>query len=327
MFPLLLDANNLIKRSVMASALDDLKAGETWTGGVYATLTSLTALVAFLAAQDSRPDTIVAVFDDGVPAFRKKAIPSYKENRKSRLAAMTEEQVEKCFQQVPLARQVLELLGCTTISRKDWEADDLIGAYALATAQTKTPVLIASSDKDLWQCVQYPTCGVWDLGKKGLVDSQSYGEFFEKAYDAPPVPLPWYSVFRAICGDASDGVPGVHGVGPKGAAKVILSVPDGSDIVSIADQVSALHEVIGHEPEKKLMQVLKSKLGYVRQVAEVNAICVPRAKLPLAEFSTFPKHKKVDRHAFLKFCKSLAFRSVLGDPDRFLKHFEAMGAA
>lgn len=325
MFPLLIDANNLTKRAIMASALDDLKAGETWTGGVYGTIASLTSLMSFLAVQDSLPTVVIAVYDDGVPAFRKTAIPGYKEGRKERFKALTEEQVEKCFQQVPLCRQALELLGCVIVDRKGWEADDLLGAYARAGLTTKTPMLIASSDKDLWQCVSNPRCALWDLGKKLFIDSDTYEERFAEVFEVPPIPLAWFSVFRAILGDSSDDVPGVKGVGPVGASEAIRSVPHASDIVSIADQISALHLALGENPEKKKMQALKAGLGYVRKIAEVNALVVPRSGLPLSEFTMFPTSPGVDRKKFLQFCAKLKFKSVLGDPDKYMRHLAHLG--
>jgi 5'-3' exonuclease len=321
MFPLLLDANNLAKRAIMASAIDDLRAGRTWTGGVYGALTSLTSLIKYLAQNDSAVSVVVAVWDDGVPGFRMNAIPEYKAHRKNRLSEMSDEDQEKCFQQMPLIRELLAVLGCVNVSRPSWEADDLIGAYAL---HGSGPRLIASSDKDLWQCVAQPGCGVWDLGHKRLVDQESYPEAFVDAFDAPVVPIAWLPVFRALVGDASDGVPGVRGIGPKTAAKLINAIPGVFDIVSLAAQMEAVAAAVSQPGILKSYHAIGKQLGYVRTVAEVNAICVPRLGLKAADFAKMPRRGKMERREVLQFCQRLSFRSVMGDPDHYLKPFEAM---
>lgn len=324
MFLLILDANNLIKRAIMASALDDLKAGEVWTGGVYGAVVSLASFVRRLVAEGSPPSCILAVYDAGVPEFRKAAIPSYKENRKERASLMTEDQAERCFQQVALARQALSLLGCRTVESQGWEADDIIGQLVMEASSQGFTSVIYSSDKDFWQCVRVPHCGIWDAGRSALVDPSSYPELFEEAYKCPSVPVEWYSVFRAIVGDSSDNVPGVPGLGPSWASKAINAVP-GIDTVLIDDhamQIDHLAASLTDATGKKL-QTLRDNLEQVHKVVLVNDLLIPRPDLKSTVFTALEPHEStLQRREFLKFCAKLKMRSILGDPDRFVGPFE-----
>ena len=118
-------------------------------------------------------------------------------------------------QQIDLAYEAIEAMGWPIIRATDWEADDVIASLSLRLAPVAGGVLIASSDKDLLQLVG--TSGImvyhpWDGGKKIRPDDvrSKFGVDASRVAD-----------YLAIVGDSSDGVPGVKGIGAKGAVELL----------------------------------------------------------------------------------------------------------
>lgn len=162
-----------------------------------------------------QPAHLVACMDaDWRPAFRVAALPSYKAHR---VAPDGGEQVpEGLALQVPVIEAVLDALGIARVGVPGFEADDVIGSYALSATG---PVDIVTGDRDLFQLVRddvpvrviYTAKGV---GKAEIIDEAAitvrYG-----------IPGRAYADFAILRGDPSDGLPGVPGVGDKTAAALV----------------------------------------------------------------------------------------------------------
>lgn len=170
---------------------------------------------------DHGPDSLVACWDDDWrPQFRVDAIPSYKAHRVAEVVegdTPDEEEVPDTLSpQVPVIADVLAAFGITRVGSPGFEADDVIGT--LATAAT-TPVQIVTGDRDLFQLVDdkravsvlYPVKGV------GVVDVLDEAAVLARY----GVPASAYADFATLRGDASDGLPGVKGIGEKTAAQLI----------------------------------------------------------------------------------------------------------
>ncbi|WP_298866449.1 5'-3' exonuclease [uncultured Microbacterium sp.] len=170
-----------------------------------------------------RPTQIVACWDDAWrPQWRVDRIPSYKAHRLiSSDAGEIEDVPEALVQQVPLIRQALTAVGIPIVGVADHEADDVIGTLSTRSA---IPVDIVTGDRDLFQLVDdardvrvvYTAKGMSNLeivtdtvvvAKYGILPSQ-------------------YADFATMRGDASDGLPGVKGVGEKSAATLLQAHGD-----------------------------------------------------------------------------------------------------
>ncbi len=145
------------------------------------------------------------LFDCGKVNFRLKLNPEYKANR----PPMPEEL--KC--QVPVIRELAAAFGWPLLEEREYEADDLIAAFAGAYSGQ---VRIVSSDKDLAQLVD-ERVRILAPAAKGGFEERGRDEIIGK-FNVPPEYLVDY---LALLGDASDNIPGVPGIGSKGAAELL----------------------------------------------------------------------------------------------------------
>jgi DNA polymerase-1 len=148
---------------------------------------------------------IAVIFDAGRITFRNRLYEDYKAHRPP--------PPDDMIPQFALVREATEAFGVPAIELADWEADDLIASYALAAEESGGQATIVSSDKDLMQLIR-PGVDMLDPMKQKVIGPQEVVEKFgvlpEKMIEV-----------QALIGDATDNVPGVPGIGPKGAAQLI----------------------------------------------------------------------------------------------------------
>lgn len=179
-------------------------------------------LLDFIArlVRDHRPDDLVACMDfDWRPAWRVALLPSYKAHRvadETEAGPDSEVVPDTLGPQVPIIDAVLDAVGIARAGAADYEADDVIGTL---TARASGPVDIVTGDRDLFQLIDderrvrvlYPIRGV---GQLDVFD----GAAVREKYAVEPNR---YADLALLRGDPSDGLPGVHGVGEKTAAKLL----------------------------------------------------------------------------------------------------------
>lgn len=167
------------------------------------------------AIEAENPDYVAIAFDLGGPTFRHEADPTYKANRS--------ETPEDFRPDLDNLRQFLETLQFKILISPGYEADDVIGTMAHKATQKGWTVRILSGDRDLFQLVDAQEC------TKILYMSTTFGkatppprEFgIQEVKDKMGV-LPSQVVdFKALCGDSSDNIPGVKGIGEKTATTLI----------------------------------------------------------------------------------------------------------
>lgn len=162
-----------------------------------------------LTAQNLFKPTHMAVcWDMGAHTFRNDLFEGYKANR----PAPPEEMVP----QFDMAKEVSELLGWQNFGVKGVEADDLIGSM-VSKWQHEADITIISGDKDLLQLLNPSTTIAFT--KKGYTEYDVYTEMrFREEFAILPHQ---FAEVKAFMGDASDGYPGVKGIGPKTALQLI----------------------------------------------------------------------------------------------------------
>ena len=177
-----------------------------------------------------RPTHLVACWDnDWRPAFRVNAIPTYKAHRLSDGSAVQEESPEDLTPQVPLIVDALQALGIARIGSDGYEADDVIGTLT-HRARGRQLVDVVTGDRDLFQLVD-DEAGVTVLytARGGVRDPDVVTqEFLQSKYSVPTGQA--YADMATLRGDASDGLPGVAGIGEKTAATLINRYGDLSSL-------------------------------------------------------------------------------------------------
>ncbi len=163
----------------------------------------LSMLVKLLKSE--RPEYIVVCYDRKEPSFRKEIYDEYKANRS--------EMPQDLVTQLPYMKKLIDLLGMPSLEVPRYEADDLIGTLARIAFDQKMEVVIVSGDKDFAQLIK-PGIIMYDTMKDSKLDEngvlEKWGVHPEQFCD-----------YLAIVGDSSDNIPGVGGLGPKGAQKLL----------------------------------------------------------------------------------------------------------
>lgn len=169
------------------------------------------------------PDQLIACWDDDWrPAFRVALIPDYKAHRVASgsaddTGATVEEEIPDALQvQEPIIRDVLAAIGLARVGSAGFEADDVIAHYARGH---EGPVDIVSGDRDLFQLVDDSRAVRVIYTAKGMNNLQlATDEWLRTKYG---VPGHRYADMSLMRGDASDGLPGVPGIGEKTAASLV----------------------------------------------------------------------------------------------------------
>jgi len=156
--------------------------------------------------KDKDPSHIAVAFDSRGKVFRHQMYPQYKATRPP--------MPEELAAQVPYIKEVVTALGFKSFEEDGIEADDIIGAAAQGLSGDGHRVVIVSGDKDLLQLID-DRVTMWDPMNDRVMDPDGV----KKKYQVGPDQL--LDCF-ALIGDSSDNVPGVPGVGPKTAAKLII---------------------------------------------------------------------------------------------------------
>jgi DNA polymerase-1 len=183
-------------------ALPPLRNSEGFPTGL---LTGFINLVDSLH-RDHATDYLVFALDSKGKTFRNDLYPEYKANRESPPEDLTK--------QLPVAIEWIEQMGFANLSRTGFEADDVITTVTKFAKEQGMKVRIVSHDKDLYQLIDDGVVVMYDSVKKKEIDEQACMEKFG-------VNPKDFVDFQAIVGDSSDNVPGVKGIGVKGAAKLI----------------------------------------------------------------------------------------------------------
>ncbi|MCX5800553.1 MAG: DNA polymerase I [Candidatus Eisenbacteria bacterium] len=244
----LVDGSALAYRSYFAFVGRPLtnSKGEN-TSAVYGVANMLLKLL-----REERPDYIGVVLDSRVPTFRHKRFPEYKANR--------EKMPEEMRSQFPRILELISAMGLKTIEAPGFEADDVMGTLAKRLTKEGVEVVLVSGDKDFCQLVG-DDVRVLNPGRAGenpvWVDRRQVEERFgvgpEKVVDV-----------LALAGDSSDNIPGVPGIGPKTASKLV-------------SKYGGLEEILGKLPidgEERLSEKLSQFSEQARLSRELASICL-----------------------------------------------------
>ncbi len=242
----LFDAHALIHRAYHALPDMSTKQGEP-TGGLYGLSTML-----LRAISDYKPDYVIACYDLPEPTFRHIEYKDYKGTR-SKADDELKAQLER-------SRDVFKALSIQIFDAKGFEADDILGTIVEQTKDIDDlEIIIVTGDADSLQLVTGEKVRVFTL-RKGLSDVVVYDE--EKVierYGFAPKLLPDY---KGLCGDTSDNIPGVSGIGDKTA----------SDLISRFGSLEDIYERIEKDEETFLKENVKPRTIKLLKEGKEDAI-------------------------------------------------------
>ena len=251
---LVLDGNSILNRAFYGIKVLTTKAGD-YTNGIYGFLTMLNKLL-----EETAPDGVAIAFDQKAPTFRHKAYAGYKSNRKG--------MPEELAQQMPVLEQLLVDLGYRTVSCEGWEADDILGTLSAQCQREGAQCLIATGDRDSLQLVSGSTSVRLATTKFGQPQVTLYDVAkIQEDYGVTPRQL---IDIKAIQGDSSDCIPGVAGIGPKGAGELIQkfgSVQYIYDHLEELDIKPAMKQKLANSKDNAL---LSYDLGTIRRDAPID---------------------------------------------------------
>ncbi|MBI2051204.1 hypothetical protein HYT33_00375 [Candidatus Roizmanbacteria bacterium] len=200
---LLIDGNALLYRAFFALPSFKTKDG-TPTNAIYGFFTML-----YRALSNFHPQYIAVCFDTPKPTFRQKLYEEYQIQR-PKIA-------DELKIQFPLLKDLLKKGGVFQIEKEGYEADDVIGTIARRVRKSKIKTLVLTGDRDIMQVVDKTVYVV--TPQIGVTQTKIYDEggVVEK-FGVHPEQI---ADFKALVGDPSDNYPGVKGIGPKTAVRLL----------------------------------------------------------------------------------------------------------
>lgn len=242
---LLIDGNSLLYRAFYALPLLHTSEG-IYTNGVYGFMTMFRRVMA-----EQQPSHVLVAFDKDRKTFRNEMYSEYKANRSA-----TPDELQGQFQ---ILRDLLTALNVEYREMQGYEADDIIGTVSKQAEELGIETVILTGDGDALQLVSEKVQVL--MTKKGISEVELYDPAKVKAkWEVEPEKM---IEIKALMGDSSDNIPGVPGVGPKTAVKLI------KEFASLEKLYENLDKVAG----KKLLDRLqehREKAFMSRQLATIN---------------------------------------------------------
>ena len=190
-----------------------------------------------------QPSRLVACLEgDWRPSWRVELFPGYKANRIDESGE--EEEPDTLGPQIPVLLDILEAFGIPMVGVDDYEADDIMASFSV---KERGPTFVATGDRDLFQLVDDKRRVKIVYLAKGI----SNHDLVDRAWIKSRYEIPGdrYALFAMLRGDASDGLPGVRGIGEKGAALIA------NNFETIEDALAA-----AYAEDEKLTPALRKKL-------------------------------------------------------------------
>ncbi len=288
---IIIDSNSLIHRAYHALPPLKSKKGEL-VNAVYGFL-----LVFLKVLRELKPDFIVATFDLPGPTFRHKEFKEYKAQRPI--------YPKELYQQIERVKEVLQAFKVPIFEKQGFEADDIIGTISLLASKKqifpKLETIILSTDLDSFQLVDSQT-KVWTM-KKGIKEIILYGkEEVKKRYQGlTPSQL---SDFRGLRGDPSDNIPGVPGIGEKGAISLIKEFGSLESLYQELEKDTEKSKKIKAKIQEKLKEY-KEQAFFSKKLSQIQKHVPIDFQLKDCQFGKFKKEKVV------KIFENFGFQSLI----------------
>ena len=284
----ILDANALLHRAW--HALPPLTSPDGMVvNAVYGVMMTVMKLI-----KEEKPECFVACWDTKAPTFRHEAYAEYKATR--------EKQEDALYEQIPILHEGLSYLGVDSLSLDGYEADDLLGTIAFRAKKMGWSVTIVTGDRDALQLVQ-PDIEVLAF-KKGVTETVTYDEKeIMNQYGLTPQQ---FLEYKAMRGDASDNIPGIKGIGEKGATELLQTYGDLKGVMKAA-----------HDKKSELSPSLRQKLlDGEKDLPATIALVTIDTHVPIEWKPVAHAHTKELEEKLREFLSRLGFKSLVARLDK-----------
>jgi len=216
----LIDGPSLVYRAFYALPTTLATKEGLITNAVYGFTSMLIRLLG-----DVKPDVLLVAFDKPGPTFRHEAFEDYKAHRP--------ETPDDLKSQIPLVKEILEVLKIPLLEMAGFEADDILATLAKKGSEEKDEVIIVTADRDMLQLVNREVTVM--STRRGITDMKAYNpQNVTERFGLPPGKIP---DMLGLKGDPSDNIPGVPGIGEKTAAKLIQEYGTIEKVLENIDQI------------------------------------------------------------------------------------------
>lgn len=279
-----IDGNSLMHRAYHAIQTPMSAPDGTPTNAVFGFMQMFCKFI-----ETAEPDAVICAFDAGKPEFRMEELPTYKAQRPH--------MDDELRVQFPVIEELLGAMGIPVVKVPGWEGDDILGTVAARDEKLGYESLLVTGDKDACQLATKLTRIV--TTKKGITDVAIMGpdEVLEKYGISPEQ----FTDYLGLMGDTSDNIPGVPGIGPKTASKLL------GEYGSIEGIYEHIDDLKGKQREN--LEQNKDLAFLSRQIATI--VCDLDFPLNIEDVS-FPSFDKDDvENAFKKYKLSSPLVRVL----------------
>lgn len=221
---IILDGNSIMFRAYFATAfggsLMQARSG-LYTNAIYGFVNMIQHIL-----QTPDMTNIFVAFDKGKKTKRHQEYSDYKGGRKPT--------PEEFLMQIPYIKEYLDVIGIKHLELDDYEADDIVGSMAMLAKDQFDEVMIISGDKDLLQLAK-GNIHVY-LTKKGITTLECYTE--ENFKELMGIESSQMTDYKGLIGDSSDNLPGISGIGPKTAIKLLNQYGTLENIIDNVDKIT-----------------------------------------------------------------------------------------
>ncbi|PIR98606.1 MAG: hypothetical protein COT88_00695 [Candidatus Colwellbacteria bacterium CG10_big_fil_rev_8_21_14_0_10_41_28] len=278
---LLIDANSLIHRAYHALPPLTNPSGEP-SGALYGLSSVLIKLL-----KEKEPIYAAAAFDRPEPTFRKEMYEEYKATRKPT--------PDDLIPQIRGSRELVESFGIEAIEEPGFEADDIVATLAAKFKEEVSEVIVISGDLDLLQLVDKKV--IVDVPSRGISETKAYRE--EEVIERFGIEPKYMADYKGLVGDTSDNIPGVRGIGPKSAEKLITKYGILEEIYKNINKIE--------EEDKKLAEKLKKNKDQAF-LSKKLAIISTDAPVPLI----LSKYRIIeDEERLISYFKKMGFETLI----------------
>ena len=281
---LIIDGNSLFFRSYYATSYPAENIMRTSSGVAINAVHTFAILIKSIVKKTT-PSHLFIAFDKGSKTKRHQKYKEYKAKRNKT--------PDELISQISIVQELLTLLEICWYQCDDWEADDILATIAKKESLNNNEVLIMSSDRDLLQLVDENISFL--INKKGVsnIEVLNNKNFYEKI-GVNPDQIPDY---KGLVGDPSDNLPGVMGIGPKGAITLLTKYKTLDNIYEY------LEEIKGKTKEKLITSKDNAFLSY--ELAKINInVDIPNKYLNY-------EYKIVDNERLANFYKKYELNTFL----------------